>query len=129
MLISIAPIPIIRMPIFAILAWSLGWEYLTRRFLYKLIFIYSIIFVLLGFPVELAILETIDSVLIQPLVIGNYPMILTWGLWIVFFSMSVLTQFAIMTFFSYIVWHFTGKWVSRLPNYVSTNYVSKVKNR
>ena len=129
MLISIAPIPIIRMPIFAILAWSLGWEYLTRRFLYKLIFIYSTIFVLLGFPLKLAILETIDSVLIQPLVIGNYPMILTWGLWIMFFGVSILTQFTIMSFCSYIVWHLSGKWVRRLPNYVSTNYVNKVKNR
>ena len=119
MLISIAPIPIIRMPIFAILAWSLGWEYLNRRFLYKLIFIYSTIFVLLGFPLKLAILETIDSILITPFVVGNYPMILTWGLWIMFFGVSILTQFAIMSFCSYIVWHLTGKWVRRLPNYVS----------
>jgi hypothetical protein len=119
MLVSIAPIPIIRMPIVAILAWSLGWEYLNRRFLYKLMFIYATIFVLVGFPLELAILETIDSVLIEPLVIGNYPMILTWMLWILFFSMSIFTQFLIMTFCSYIVWHLTGKWVRRLPNYIS----------
>ena len=119
MLVSIAPIPIIRMPIFAILSWSLGWEYLDRRFLYKLMFIYSTIFVLVGFPLELAILETIDSILIAPFIVGQYPMILTWGLWILFFSMSIFTQFAIMTFSSYIVWHFTGKWVRRLPNYVS----------
>ena len=119
MLISIAPIPVIRMPIFAILSWSLGWEYLTRRFLYKLIFIYSTIFVLTQFPLQLAILETIDSILITPFVMGQYPMILSWLFWILFFSISILTQFAIMTFSSYIVWHFTGTWVRRLPNYVS----------
>ena len=119
MLISVAPIPIIRMPIIAILTWSIGWEYIDRRFLYKLMFIYSTIFVLLGFPLKLAILETLDSVLITPFVVGNYPMILTWGLWVLFFGVSILTQFFIISFFSYIVWHFTGKWVRRLPNYVS----------
>ena len=119
MLISIAPIPIIRMPIIAILTWSIGWEYIDRRFLYKLMFIYSTIFVLLGFPLKLAILETLDSVLITPFVVGNYPMILTWGLWVLFFGVSILTQFFIISFFSYIIWHFTGKWVRRLPNYVS----------
>ena len=119
MLISVAPIPIIRMPIIAILTWSIGWEYIDRRFLYKLMFIYSTIFVLLGFPLKLAILETLDSVLITPFVVGNYPMILTWGLWVLFFGVSILTQFFIISFFSYIIWHFTGKWVRRLPNYVS----------
>ena len=118
MLISVAPIPIIRMPIIAILTWSIGWEYIDRRFLYKLMFIYSTIFVLLGFPLKLAILETLDSVLITPFVVGNYPMILTWGLWVLFFGVSILTQFFIISFFSYIIWHFTGKWVRRLPNYV-----------
>ena len=119
MLISVAPIPIIRMPIIAILTWSIGWEYIDRHFLYKLMFIYSTIFVLLGFPLKLAILETLDSVLITPFVVGNYPMILTWGLWVLFFGVSILTQFFIISFFSYIIWHFTGKWVRRLPNYVS----------
>ena len=119
MLISVAPIPIIRMPIIAILTWSIGWEYIDRNFLYKLMFIYSTIFVLLGFPLKLAILETLDSVLITHFVVGNYPMILTWGLWVLFFGVSILTQFFIISFFSYIIWHFTGKWVRRLPNYVS----------
>ena len=119
MLISVAPIPIIRMPIIAILTWSIGWEYIDRHFLYKLMFIYSTIFVLLGFPLKLAILETLDSVLITPFVVGNYPMILTWGLWVLFFGVSILTQFFIISFFSYIIWHFTGKWVRRLPNYIS----------
>ena len=119
MLISVAPIPIIRMPIIAILTWSIGWEYIDRRFLYKLMFIYSTIFVLLGFPLNLPFLETLDSVLITRFVVGNYPMILTWGLWVLFFGVSILTQFFIISFFSYIVWHFTGKWVRRLPNYVS----------
>ena len=119
MLISIAPIPIIRMPIFAILSWSLGWEYLDRRFFYKLIFIYSTIYVLTQFPLQLGILETLDSVLITPFVTGQYPMILTWALWALFFGISILTQFGIMTFCSYIVWHFTGKWVRRLPNYIN----------
>ena len=119
MLVSIAPIPIIRMPIFAILSWSLGWEYLDRRFLYKLMFIYSTIFVLVGFPLELAILETIDSILIAPFIVGQYPMILTWALWALFFGVSILTQFIIIAFCSYVVWFFTGKWTKRLPNYVS----------
>ena len=119
MLVSLAPIPIIRMPIFAILSWSLGWEYLDRRFLYKLMFIYSTIFVLVGFPLELAILETIDSILIAPFIVGQYPMILTWALWALFFGVSILTEFIIIAFCSYVVWFFTGKWTKRLPNYVS----------
>ena len=119
MLVSVAPIPVLRIPIFAILAWSIGFEYIDRRFLYKLLFIYSTIFVLIGFPLKLAILETIDSILITPFVVGNYPMILTWMLWALFFGVSILTQFIIMAFGSYIIWHFTGKWTRRLPNYVS----------
>jgi len=119
MLISVVPIPIIRMPFVAILVWSIGFEYIDRRFLYKLMFIYATIFVLVQFPLELAILETLDSVLITPFVVGSYPMILTWGLWALFFGVSILTQFGIMLFSSYIVWHFTGRWTRRLPNYVS----------
>mgnify|MGYP003661961227 FL=1 len=124
MLVSVAPIPFFRIPIFAILVWSIGFEYIDRRFLYKLMFIYATIFVLIGFPLELAILETIDSVLITPFVVGNYPMILTWGLWALFFGVSILTQFVIIAFCSYVVWSFTGKWTRRLPN-----YVSRVKNK
>ena len=124
MFVSLAPIPIIRLPFFAMIVWSIGYEYLDRRFLYKLMFIYSTIFVLVAFPLELGILEVIDSTLIMPLVMGNYPMIITWGLWALFFGMSILTQFLIIAFCSYIIWHFTGKWTRRLPN-----YVSNVKNR
>ena len=124
MIVSVAPIPIIRIPIFAILVWSIGFEYIERRFLYKLMFIYATIFVLIGFPLKLAILETIDSILITPFIVGQYPVILTWGLWIIFFGVSILTQFSIIAFFSYVVWSFTGKWTRRLPN-----YVNKVKKR
>ena len=119
MLISVVPIPIIRMPFVAILVWSIGFEYIDRRFLYKLMFIYATIFVLVQFPLELAILETLDSVLITPFVVGSYPMILTWGLWARFFGVSILTQFVTIAFGSYVIWHFTGKWMRRLPNYVS----------
>lgn len=119
MLISLMPVPFFRVPFFSFFAWSVGFEFFERRFLYKLIFIYSVIFVLIMFPFELAVLEGIDSVLLMPFIQGTYPMILTWLFWFVFFSVSILTQFVFTAFCSYITWQFAGKWLRRLPNYLN----------
>ena len=119
MMVALIPFAPFKVPFFALIAWSVGYEYFERRFLYKLLFVYSLIFTFIMFPFSLTVLEGIESILITPFIQGQYPMILGWFFWIIFFTTSIATQWIITAFGSYIVWQFTGKWFRRLPNYVS----------
>ena len=115
MMVAVIPFAPFRFPFLAFVAWSIGWHFIERRFLYKLILIYSMIFTMIMFPLDLAVLQTIDSVLITPFVQGRYPMILTWFFWILFFASSVGVQWILTVFWAYIIERYTGKWMDRIP--------------
>lgn len=73
------------------------------------------IFTMIMFPVELVVLETIDSTLITPFIQGTYPMILTWIFWAIYFGASVGVQWILTVFWAYIIERHTGKWMNRIP--------------
>ena len=114
-MVAIIPVAPLKIPFLAWITWSIGWHFLDRKLLYKFIFVYSAIFTLIMFPIELVILESIDSILITPFIVGSYPMILTWFFWIVFFATSIAVQWILTIFWAYIIERYTGKWMNRLP--------------
>lgn len=73
------------------------------------------IFTMIMFPLDLAVLKTIDSVLITPFIQGKYPMVLTWFFWGLFFGVSIGVQWILTVFWAYIIERYTGKWMDRIP--------------
>ena len=104
-----------RIPIFAFFLFSFAWTLWDSRTVYKLILIHSVLWVLMSWPIYVVIFESMNSVFIQNLIIGNYSMSLTFLFYSVFFGGLIFTQFVIVAWFSKILSRWTKKYINHLP--------------
>ena len=104
-----------RVPIFGIFLFSFAWSLWNNRTVYKLIMIHSVLWVLMSYPIYVAIFEGMDSIFIENLIAGSYSMSLTFLFYGVFFSGLIFTQFIIIAYFSKLTQRYTKKYVTHIP--------------
>jgi hypothetical protein len=104
-----------RVPIFGIFLFSFAWSLWDNKTVYKLIIIHSVIWVLMSYPIYVAIFESMNSIFIENLIAGSYSMALTFLFYSVFFGGLIFTQFIIIAYFSKLTQRYTKKYVTHIP--------------
>jgi len=104
-----------RVPIFGIFLFSFAWSLWNNKTVYKLIMIHSVLWVLMSYPIYVAIFESMNSIFIQNLIAGSYSMSLTFLFYSVFFAGLIATQFVIVAYFSKLLQRYTKKYVIHIP--------------
>ena len=104
-----------RVPIFGIFLFSFAWSLWNNKTVYKLIMIHSVLWVLMSYPIYVAIFESMNSIFIQSLIAGSYSMSLTFLFYSVFFAGLIATQFVIVAYFSKLLQRYTKKYVIHIP--------------
>jgi len=104
-----------RIPIFGIFLFSFAWSLWNNKTVYKLIMIHSVLWVLMSYPIYVAIFESMNSIFIQNLIAGSYSMSLTFLFYSVFFGGLIFTQFIIIAWFSKLMQRWTKQYVKHIP--------------
>jgi hypothetical protein len=106
-----------RVPIFGIFLFSFAWSLWNKKSVYKLIMLHSVLWVLMSYPIYIAIFESMNSIFIENLIAGRYSMSLTFLFYSVFFSGLIFTQFIIIVYFSKLLSRWTKRYVKNIPGF------------